>query len=280
MRELQESAVSRGPSHIIRIVALLTMALGFARGSMAHPQNTPVTHTVIIRQLRYNPQQLTIRPGDVVEWKNEDIYAHTATASDGSFDSDLIPPGGSWQTTIRSAGTIAYHCRPHPNMAGTLLVSAGGQDAAHATGSVAPHSLRWSPPTSPDQIHPILVNFTAALLPLSVLSDVLGRIVRRQSLHNAAWWMMFYEAMITPLTVAAGWWWRHSTLPSLPHNLITIHQWLGSFAAVAFIGLAAWRWRIQTAERSPGAVYFTFAVILLLALVYQGSLGGAMVFGK
>jgi hypothetical protein len=55
-------------------------------------------------------------------------------------------------------------------------------------------ALGWAPPTSPQQIHPILVNFTAALLPLALLSDLLERISGRQSLHNAAWWIVLCGA--------------------------------------------------------------------------------------
>ena len=238
-------------------------------------------HTVVIRQMRFNPPQLTIQPGDTVEWKNEDIFSHTVTADDGSFDSGLIPPQQSWKTTISTGGRIRYHCRPHPNMAATLLVSSSGHNGSHeAMQSERYRSLKWSLPSSPEQIHPILVNFTAALLPLALASDVLGRIFRRRSLHNAAFWMVLYAAAITPLTVAAGWWWRHTAGPTLPARLIAVHQWLGTSAAVAFVVLAVWRWRIQRREVPPTLTYLSFTAILVLALVYQGSLGGSMVFGK
>src|SRR5438552_9346103 len=39
----------------------------------------------------------------------------------------------------------------------------------------------WFPHGAPP-LHPILVNFTAALLPTSLLSDVLGRLLRRADL--------------------------------------------------------------------------------------------------
>ena len=50
----------------------------------------------------------------LIEWKNEGIFSHTVTANDGSFDSRLIAPGSTWQTTIRKTGSNAYHCRPTP----------------------------------------------------------------------------------------------------------------------------------------------------------------------
>ncbi len=241
------------------------------------------THVIVIKQMRFDPQQLSIKAGDRVEWTNQDIFTHTVTANDGSFDSGPIEPGQSWSTTIRNPGTIGYHCRPHPNMAAELTVSAAGTqenlNAAHAQHQHGEQSLRWAPPHSPEEIHPILVNFTAALLPLAFLSDVLGRLFRRDSLHNAASWMTLYAAIITPLTVAAGWWWKHAQGADLPSRLITVHQWLGTFAALFFIVLAGWRWRIKQRGVSPGMAYLVTAFVAVLALVYQGSLGGRMLFG-
>src|SRR5438046_10290047 len=110
------------------------------------------------------------------------------------------------------AHTAAEHC-PHA----TAATTAGARSST---------TLEFSPPTQPEQLHPILVNFTAALLPLAFLSDVLGRIFRRQSLHNAAWWVVLYAALITPLSAAAGWWWKHAEASALPAKRMTVHQWL------------------------------------------------------
>jgi uncharacterized membrane protein len=59
-------------------------------------------------------------------------------------------------------------------------------------------------------LHPILVNFTAALVPASVMSDLLGRVLGRPTLSATGWWTMFYAAAITPFTALAGWWWLRS----------------------------------------------------------------------
>jgi len=136
------------------------------------------------------------------------------------------------------------------------------------------------PSFSPEHIHPILVNFTAALVPASVGSDVLGRVLRRRSLHHAAWWMLVYAAAITPLTVAAGALWKNSVGEgSLPRSVILTHQWLGMSLAIAFIGLALWRWTIHSLDKGPGFSYLVAAFLVVLALAYQGSLGGQMAFG-
>jgi uncharacterized membrane protein len=133
---------------------------------------------------------------------------------------------------------------------------------------------------SPDHIHPILVDFTAALVPASVGSDIFGRVLRRPSLHSAAWWMLLYATFISPLTALAGLWWKKQAGPALPPDLLMRHQWLGIGLAVALIVLAIWRWRTYRENAAPGAAYLVVGVVAVLALIYQGALGGTMLFGS
>ena len=285
MRQAKRSVMAASPEACLPrcLLAALLLAMAIAPWLAAQNPNPNPPQTVIIKQMHFEPHSLKVKAGDKVEWKNEDIFSHTVTANDGTFDSGLIAPGNSWQTTISKSGTIAYHCRPHPNMTAELLVQSPGGHGQHepggAHGQEGQASLRWSLPKSPDEIHPILVNFTAALLPLALLSDLFGRIFRRQSLHAAGLWMMAFEATITPLTVIAGWWWKSTEANELPPKLITVHQWLGTAAAVLFILLAVWRWTFHRRAIPPSWTYIGFATVAVLALIYQGSLGGTMVFG-
>jgi plastocyanin/uncharacterized membrane protein len=232
---------------------------------------------VIMKGIRFQPAELAVHLGETVEFRNEDIVAHTVTADDGSFDSGLIQPGSSWKMTVQKTGTLAYHCTPHPNMKAILVASNGTQPKERNGAAGGLPGFR--PPRSPQELHPILVNFTAALLPLALFSDLLGRWLKRPSLHSAAAWMVLYAAIITPLTGAAGWWWKSQSAGTLPPNLIAVHQWLGTSLALVFIVLAVWRWRIYRRNAAPTFGYLAFALVAVLALVYQGSLGGAMVFG-
>jgi plastocyanin/uncharacterized membrane protein len=262
-----------------RRAMLRAVAVAFLSAVCSGAQNAPppggTNHIVVMKQVHFNPPEIIVKRGDTVEWKNDDIFSHTVTAEDGSFDSGLIDPGHSWQMTFTNTRTVAYHCRPHPNMHAMLIVQ-GASNAAQSTGAM----LKWSPPRTPQEFHPILVNFTAALLPLAFLSDVLGRIFRVRSFHHAAWWTVLYAAAITPFTAAAGWWWKLTQGSDLPAKLITVHQWLGTASVVLFVILATWRWRIHKRDAAPSFSYLTFAAIVVLAVVYQGSLGGKMVFGK
>jgi plastocyanin len=63
-----------------------------------------------------------VTAGTTVEWTNRDQVEHTITASDGSWDSGLIAPGGTWRHTFDTPGTYAVHCTPHPFMKGEIVV--------------------------------------------------------------------------------------------------------------------------------------------------------------
>jgi plastocyanin len=60
--------------------------------------------------------------GDTIEWTNDDIVTHTATARNGAWDV-MIEPKGKSSITLKSPGTIEYYCRLHPNMVGSITVS-------------------------------------------------------------------------------------------------------------------------------------------------------------
>jgi plastocyanin len=62
-----------------------------------------------------------LKAGDVVVWKNDDIFRHTVTARGGAFDVDL-PPKSERRTAISDAGAINYYCRFHPAMVGKLEI--------------------------------------------------------------------------------------------------------------------------------------------------------------
>jgi plastocyanin len=79
------------------------------------------THYVIdINHMKFGPPPVRLNVGDTIEWKNSDIFRHTATAR-GAFDVDL-PPGGTGTITLKTAGPVLVSCRYHPNMAVQLVV--------------------------------------------------------------------------------------------------------------------------------------------------------------
>jgi len=77
---------------------------------------------VDIADFKFVPAAITVKKGSKVEWTNSDSAAHTATADDNSFDTDIIDQGKNATQTFDQPGTIAYHCDLHPFMTATLEV--------------------------------------------------------------------------------------------------------------------------------------------------------------
>jgi uncharacterized membrane protein len=126
------------------------------------------------------------------------------------------------------------------------------------------------------KLHPILVNFTAALVPVSVASDVIGRFCKSEPLRNTAWWTLFYATVVTPFTAIAGWlFWMHDDNGVAG---MTIHKWLGTGLAVLLFGLFAWRLKLHRQDRWATIPYLILGAVFVAALTYQGYLGGAQVF--
>ena len=70
----------------------------------------------------------TISAGDTLAWSNADGVSHTVTAgtggrSDGGFDSGLMSPGASFQTTFDQPGRFSYTCTLHSFMSGVVVVT-------------------------------------------------------------------------------------------------------------------------------------------------------------
>lgn len=81
------------------------------------------THTIVMEGMKFGPSPTGMRVGDTLIWVNRDMFRHTATARNRSFDVDLLP-GASGRTILRTGGNIAYICRFHPGMIGQLSIAA------------------------------------------------------------------------------------------------------------------------------------------------------------
>jgi plastocyanin len=76
------------------------------------------THVVVIDQMKYTPIP-ELKVGDTVVFVNKDLFRHTVTASNNSFNLDLMP-GARGSLHINSAGHAAFYCKYHPGMHGTM----------------------------------------------------------------------------------------------------------------------------------------------------------------
>jgi plastocyanin len=76
------------------------------------------THVVLIDQMKYGPVP-PLKVGDEVIFINKDMFRHTVTATNNSFNLDLMP-GARGALRINSAGRAAFYCKYHPGMRGSM----------------------------------------------------------------------------------------------------------------------------------------------------------------
>lgn len=77
---------------------------------------------IVIQNFSYVPKYFKAKVGDTITWLNKDNAAHTVTADNNAFDTDIIKIGDLAKLTFDKKGTYVYHCSLHPNMIGTIVV--------------------------------------------------------------------------------------------------------------------------------------------------------------
>jgi uncharacterized membrane protein len=136
--------------------------------------------------------------------------------------------------------------------------------------------------------HPVLVHFPLALIPLALLLDVLGCLLRREGLHRAAGINLVAGAAGAVAAAASGWFTgEHAeevleaagTAAAPILEIVETHEILGISAAVLAVLLAAWRIgaRLDLPERFR-EVHLGGLGLLLGILVVGSWLGGRLVY--
>ena len=88
------------------------------------PPPTPAEVTVDLKNYAFSPSTITVKVGTKVTWVNGDSVGHTVTSdTDGLLNSGTLSSGGKYSFTFTTPGTTSYHCVPHQNMKGTVVVT-------------------------------------------------------------------------------------------------------------------------------------------------------------
>ena len=99
---------------------VLANMLGLAASTDAYAASS--VHTVVIEGMKFVPDSIAVKAGDTVVWVNKDLFPHTATAQDRTFDSGELAANASWKYIASKPGKYAYICTLHPTMKGTIVV--------------------------------------------------------------------------------------------------------------------------------------------------------------
>ena len=115
MQKISKRAVLAGS-----VAAIAATGFGLANATTL----TPTKHTVVIKKFRFMPDRITVRVGDTVEWINQDLAPHTATADAGDWTTEMLKKGQSNTVTVTADMTGSYFCEFHPKMKGEVKVEA------------------------------------------------------------------------------------------------------------------------------------------------------------
>jgi plastocyanin len=157
-----------------RIAAAIGLAASLAVAALAgSPARAGESHAVAITDFAFAPGSLMVEVGDTVTWTNNDPVVHTATATNGAFDTGDLATGASYPVTFTAPGAFDYFCEPHPSMTGVITVVA----AAGAPSSPGPRT----PNTAIDAIDawPAIPLSLGALVGLGLLAQLV-RVARRR----------------------------------------------------------------------------------------------------
>ncbi|WP_242916207.1 plastocyanin/azurin family copper-binding protein [Pontibacter liquoris] len=81
----------------------------------------PKTYTVEIKQMQFQPAELTVQKGDKIVFINRDIVTHNVTEASGkTWKSPDLISGKSW--SMVATKSAVYYCSYHPVMKGTIRV--------------------------------------------------------------------------------------------------------------------------------------------------------------
>ncbi|HTU98733.1 MAG TPA: cupredoxin family copper-binding protein [Solirubrobacteraceae bacterium] len=106
-----------------------TAAPGLTGQVTAHAAGDP---GVTVADFHFAPASTTIHVGDTVTWTNDGPSSHTATASNGTFNTGVLKKGQSASHTFTQPGTYHYICQIHPFMHGTIVVLASTTSTTQA----------------------------------------------------------------------------------------------------------------------------------------------------
>jgi plastocyanin len=112
----------RGRIAMAIVSPVLLVGIAVSSATAASPPKAAHSYTVVIDKMKFGAVPSGLRAGDTIVWVNRDLFRHTATAADHSFDIDLAA-GKSGTIILRKAGSVTFSCKYHPGMKGRLLVT-------------------------------------------------------------------------------------------------------------------------------------------------------------
>jgi len=104
-------AVASGGLLIASVLFLLT--------GCSSPPEKPKVYTVEIKDMKFVPEDITVKKGDTIIWVNDDIVTHDITEETSkAWSSGPLPAGKSWKHAVTDEAS--YYCSIHVVMKGKI----------------------------------------------------------------------------------------------------------------------------------------------------------------
>jgi plastocyanin len=112
------------------LILAVTLVGAAVCGLMSQAAMLPLRIVIESASPYFEPASATVGAGSPILWENPTPSPHTVThdgcVQDGpcAFDSGTVAPDQKFALSGLPAGRYSYHCRLHPIMRGTLVVTA------------------------------------------------------------------------------------------------------------------------------------------------------------
>lgn len=110
------------PERRVILPVLATLLIAALYAGPAARADQPLRAQIVIKEFKFTPASLTVKPGTTVMWANEDDEPHTVVSDSGIFRSGAIDTDGTFSFRFDRPGTYHFICSIHPQMVGTIVV--------------------------------------------------------------------------------------------------------------------------------------------------------------
>jgi amicyanin len=104
---------------------------GHSNRNAASSENTTAGESVTVRinGMRFEPANITVKPGTTVTWVHESRMPHTVSSQSGMLRSSTLYTGQKFSHTFDAEGRYDYLCDLHPSMKGSVVVEDTARDS-------------------------------------------------------------------------------------------------------------------------------------------------------
>lgn len=102
---------------VLGVVAILTSSC-----TPVPESRLPQVHYVFIKEMLFQPSEITVMKGDTIQWFNNDIVAHNVRElKSNAWTSPTLASGDSWKMVVTKSEE--YYCSIHVVMKGRIIIN-------------------------------------------------------------------------------------------------------------------------------------------------------------